>query len=84
MGEEILKAVVNAVDVPVTLKTRTGWDTDNKNCFPEQSKHKDTTLDIEFDNIDFTYPDGQQKVLKDLSLSLPLGTKTAIVGQTHL
>ncbi|MCV5888393.1 ATP-binding cassette domain-containing protein, partial [Escherichia coli] len=47
-----------------------------------QSKHKDTTLDIEFDNIDFTYPDGQQKVLKDLSLSLPLGTKTAIVGQT--
>ncbi|MGI3069132.1 heme ABC transporter ATP-binding protein/permease CydC [Vibrio alginolyticus] len=50
--------------------------------FPEQSKHKDTTLDIEFDNIDFTYPDGQQKVLKDLSLSLPLGTKTAIVGQT--
>ncbi|HHF0481011.1 TPA: cysteine/glutathione ABC transporter ATP-binding protein/permease CydC [Vibrio antiquarius] len=50
--------------------------------FPEQSKYKDTTLDIEFDNIDFTYPDGQQKVLKDLSLSLPLGTKTAIVGQT--
>ncbi|MBL4828952.1 MAG: tRNA dihydrouridine synthase DusB [Aliivibrio sp.] len=30
--EEILKAVVDAVDVPVTLKTRTGWDTDNKNC----------------------------------------------------
>lgn len=30
--EEILKAVVDAVDVPVTLKTRTGWDTENKNC----------------------------------------------------
>ncbi|WP_375754177.1 tRNA dihydrouridine synthase DusB [Vibrio sp. HN007] len=30
--KEILTAVVNAVDVPVTLKTRTGWDTDNKNC----------------------------------------------------
>ncbi|WP_180981181.1 tRNA dihydrouridine synthase DusB [Vibrio diazotrophicus] len=30
--EEILKTVVDAVDVPVTLKTRTGWDTDNKNC----------------------------------------------------
>lgn len=30
--EDILKAVVNAVDVPVTLKTRTGWDTENKNC----------------------------------------------------
>ncbi len=30
--EHILKAVVDAVKVPVTLKTRTGWDTDNKNC----------------------------------------------------
>jgi tRNA-dihydrouridine synthase B len=27
----ILEAVVDAVDVPVTLKTRTGWDRDNKN-----------------------------------------------------
>ena len=27
----ILDAVVNAVDVPVTLKIRTGWDTDNRN-----------------------------------------------------
>lgn len=29
--ERILDAVVNAVDVPVTLKTRTGWDPDNRN-----------------------------------------------------
>ena len=28
---EILAAVVNAVDVPVTLKIRTGWDRDNRN-----------------------------------------------------
>ncbi|GAB7530651.1 tRNA dihydrouridine synthase DusB [Pseudomonas sp. 3A(2025)] len=28
---EILQAVVGAVDVPVTLKIRTGWDRDNKN-----------------------------------------------------
>ncbi len=27
----ILKAVVRAVDVPVTLKIRTGWDTDHRN-----------------------------------------------------
>ncbi len=27
----ILKAVVNAVNVPVTLKIRTGWDTDHRN-----------------------------------------------------
>lgn len=29
--ESILTTVVNAVDVPVTLKTRTGWDTNNRN-----------------------------------------------------
>ncbi|MBP2153838.1 tRNA-dihydrouridine synthase B [Erwinia rhapontici] len=30
--KSILLAVVNAVDVPVTLKIRTGWDSDNRNC----------------------------------------------------
>lgn len=30
--QEILEAVVSAVDIPVTLKIRTGWDTDNKNA----------------------------------------------------
>lgn len=30
--EQIVKAVVNAVDVPVTLKIRTGWNTDNRNA----------------------------------------------------
>ena len=29
--ESIVKAVVDAVQVPVTLKIRTGWDTDNRN-----------------------------------------------------
>lgn len=29
--ERIIKAVVNAVDVPVTLKTRTGWAPEDKN-----------------------------------------------------
>lgn len=29
--KDILNAVVNAVDVPVTLKIRTGWDQDNRN-----------------------------------------------------
>ena len=30
--QRILEAVVNAVDVPVTLKTRTGWSVDNNNA----------------------------------------------------
>ena len=29
--EEIIQAVVKAVDVPVSLKIRTGWDTENRN-----------------------------------------------------
>ncbi|MDH2924397.1 tRNA-U20-dihydrouridine synthase [Nicoletella semolina] len=29
---DILNAVVDAVDVPVTLKIRTGWDLNNRNC----------------------------------------------------
>jgi len=29
---DILKAVVSAVDIPVTLKMRTGWDQDNRNA----------------------------------------------------
>jgi tRNA-dihydrouridine synthase B len=31
---QILKAVVGAVDVPVTLKIRTGWDKDNRRHLP--------------------------------------------------
>ncbi len=30
--EKILKTVVQSVDVPVTLKTRTGWDIEHRNC----------------------------------------------------
>ncbi|MCQ8156613.1 cysteine/glutathione ABC transporter ATP-binding protein/permease CydC, partial [Vibrio parahaemolyticus] len=42
--------------------------------FPEHSKREEKPLDIEIINIDFAYPDGQQKELKDLSRSLPLGS----------
>ncbi len=30
--KSILTAVVNAVDVPVTLKIRTGWEPEHRNC----------------------------------------------------
>ena len=30
--ENIIKSVVNAVNIPVTLKMRTGWNEENKNA----------------------------------------------------
>ena len=30
--QQILESVVKSVNVPVTLKIRTGWDTENRNC----------------------------------------------------
>ncbi|MFA1821058.1 thiol reductant ABC exporter subunit CydC [Virgibacillus oceani] len=35
---------------------------------------------IEMKNVSFTFPDEERKVLDDVSLSLPAGSKTAIVG----
>lgn len=32
LAEKIVKAVVEAVDIPVTVKMRTGWDSDNLNA----------------------------------------------------
>ncbi len=32
LAEQIVRAVVNAVDIPVTVKFRTGWDEDNINA----------------------------------------------------
>lgn len=37
LAEEIVKQVVNAVNVPVTVKMRTGWDSDSVNA-PELAK----------------------------------------------
>ncbi len=38
--------------------------------------------DIAFDNVSFTYPDGEEQVLENFSLNIPMGTRVAIVGET--
>ena len=38
--------------------------------------------DIEFDNVSFTYPDGDEQVLEGFNLKVPKGTRVAIVGET--
>ncbi|PYG87608.1 ATP-binding cassette subfamily B protein [Ruminiclostridium sufflavum DSM 19573] len=38
--------------------------------------------DIEFRNVSFKYPDGDEYILKDFNLTIPAGTTVAIVGET--
>ena len=38
--------------------------------------------DIEFEDVTFQYPDGNEKVLSHFSMKIPFGTNIAIVGET--
>lgn len=40
-----------------------------------------SSLDISFENVNFTYPNGKQEVIKDLNLVIKKGEKVAIVGE---
>ncbi len=50
--------------------------------FPIDGIKQSQQLDIEFKQVDFHYPDSEQNVLKRINLSIPMGAKIAIVGQT--
>ncbi len=49
---------------------------------PKRENWEPIRGDIEFKNVDFMYPDGDEWVLKDFSLSIPFGTNVAVVGET--
>ncbi len=49
---------------------------------PKQENWEPVKGDIEFQNVSFRYPDGQETVLEDFSLKIPFGTHLAIVGET--
>lgn len=52
-------------------------------CFdPKKENWEELKGDIEFDHVDFQYPDGDELVLEDFSLKIPFGTNVAIVGET--
>lgn len=52
-------------------------------CFePKKENWEELKGDIEFDNVSFMYPDGEEYVLKDFNLKIPFGSNIAIVGET--
>jgi len=52
-------------------------------CFePKKENWEPIRGDIEFRDVTFRYPDGEETVLENFSLKIPFGTHLAIVGET--
>ena len=52
-------------------------------CFePKKENWEPIKGDIEFKDVTFRYPDGEETVLENFSLQIPFGTHIAIVGET--
>jgi len=52
-------------------------------CFePKKENWEPIKGDIEFQDVTFQYPDGEETVLENFSLKIPFGTHLAIVGET--
>ncbi len=49
---------------------------------PKRDNWEELKGDIEFKNVTFQYPDGDETVLENFSLQVPFGTHLAIVGET--
>ncbi|MBQ7090620.1 MAG: ABC transporter ATP-binding protein, partial [Clostridia bacterium] len=49
---------------------------------PKRENWEPIRGDIEFQNVDFKYPDGEEYVLEQFNLKIPFGSNIAIVGET--
>jgi len=49
---------------------------------PKRENWEPIQGDIEFKDVDFKYPDGDEYVLENFSLKIPFGSNIAIVGET--
>ncbi len=49
---------------------------------PRKENWEELRGDIEFKDVTFKYPDGEETVLENFSLKVPRGTRIAIVGET--
>ncbi len=49
---------------------------------PKRENWEGIRGDIEFKNVWFRYPDGEEWILEDFNLTIPAGTNVALVGET--
>ncbi|MCR4763751.1 MAG: ABC transporter ATP-binding protein/permease [Lachnospiraceae bacterium] len=49
---------------------------------PKKENWEELHGDVEFEDVSFQYPDGEELVLEHFSLKVPQGTNVAIVGET--
>ncbi len=49
---------------------------------PKRENWEPLDGDVEFEDVTFRYPDGEETVLEHFSLKIPKGTQVAIVGET--
>ena len=49
---------------------------------PKKENWEEISGDIEFDDVSFKYPDGDEYVLEHFNLKIPFGSNVAIVGET--
>jgi len=52
------------------------------NLNPKKDNWEEIKGDIEFRNVTFKYPDGDEEILSNFNLFIPAGTNVAIVGET--
>jgi len=52
------------------------------NINPKKENWEEIFGEIEFRNVNFKYPDGDEEVLSNFNLYIPAGTNVAIVGET--
>ena len=49
---------------------------------PKKDNWEELRGDIEFEDVSFRYPDGDETILEHFNLKIPFGTNVAIVGET--
>ena len=72
----LLAVQSDVIDTPEVVEKYGG-------CFePKRENWEPIKGDIEFRDVTFQYPDGEETVLENFNLNIPFGTHLAIVGET--